>query len=72
MIQKNKAEHKFSDLKRTGLAKHTRTQRSIEYLIMYFHVIAFKQLILKCACKAIKPIAQKTWYHIHIQEKTTT
>lgn len=46
-------------LKPTRQAKNTRTRCSIKYLIMYLHVIAFKQLVLECACKAIKPITQK-------------
>lgn len=40
----------------TDETKKTRTDRCIEYLIVYFHIIAFKKFILESTRKAIKPV----------------
>ena len=40
----------------TSQAEKTRTHCCVENLIVYLHVIAFKEFILECACEAIKPV----------------
>jgi hypothetical protein len=51
----------------TCKAKNTRTQCCVEYLVVYFHVVAFKKFILECACKAIKPV-NHTDKHLNLWE----
>ena len=51
----------------TSETQNTRTKCCVEYLVMYLHIISFKELVLECACKAIKPVSEPiTKYTIKI------
>lgn len=40
----------------TSKTKNRGTNCCVEYLVMYLHIITFKEFVLECACKTIKPV----------------